>query len=329
MSRNLLMSVALGLVAVALGWRLVSLGRAGDEAETNLYRAERIDAPAMLKLVETLSSDALEGRFAGSVGNEAARGFIRKKFETIGLRPMGEEFDHVFPVLPRPDEMIELPDTGVNLVGWLPGMTPGEGPMIVVTAHYDHLGIREGEIYNGADDNASGVGALIAVAQHMARVERQHDIVFAALDVEEFGLLGARALVRGGALDLERVALNVNFDMVSRSDVDELYVAGLAHSPRFERVIDTLAADAPITLLKGHDTDDWGEYGNWTMMSDHAAFHEVGIPFLYFGVEDHAAYHKPSDDFAHITHDFYVRAVDTLALAVERLDAELGELEEE
>ena len=329
MKRSVLISVAIGAVAVALGWILLFLGRAGDETDEGLYQAERIDAPAMLKLVETLSSDALEGRFAGSVGNEAARGFIRKKFETIGLRPMSEDYDHVFPVLPRPGETVALPPSGTNLVGWLPGKTPGEGPKIVVTAHYDHLGIREGEIYNGADDNASGVGALIAVAQHMARVDRQHDIVFAALDVEEYGLLGARALVRGGTLDLERVALNVNFDMVSRSEAEELYVAGLAHSPRFEGIIDELAAAAPISLLKGHDTDDWGEYGNWTMMSDHAAFHEAGIPFLYFGVEDHPAYHKPSDDFGDITHDFYVRAADTLALAVERLDAELGGIQVE
>ncbi|MEQ9121705.1 MAG: M28 family peptidase, partial [Alphaproteobacteria bacterium] len=86
----------------------------------------------------------------------------------------------------------------------MPGETPGSGPVIIVTAHYDHLGIRNGEIYNGADDNASGAAALTALAEYFVSQPPKHDILFVALDAEDVGFLRARALIRDPALPLDR-----------------------------------------------------------------------------------------------------------------------------
>ena len=288
------------------------------EPALNQYRPIYIDGPAMLNFTETLSSDALEGRETGTSGNAAAQGFILKRFETLGLRRPGETYAHEFAII-QTDAEDGTPDKGTNLIGWIAGETPGEGPMLVVTAHYDHLGIQKGEIYNGADDNASGVAALIGVADYFRRNPPTHDIVFAALDAEEKGMLGARAMVRSGLIDLSRVALNINFDMVSRSEAGELHVAGTTPYPQLKPVIEALSTDAPVALLTGHDSPDLG-YDDWTSQSDHVAFHEVGIPFLYFGVEDHDGYHDPSDDYLNVTHDFFVRAGDTLAMTVDRMD---------
>ena len=183
-------------------------------------------------------------------------------------------------------------------------------------------------IYNGADDNASGVAALIGLAEAFKRAKPQHDVVFAALDAEEIGHLGARDLVRSGYLDASRVALTLNFDMVSRSKAGELYVAGTYHYPQLAPLVDTLVHTAPVKLLKGHDRPELGA-DDWTDLSDHAEFHKAGIPFLYFGVEDHEGYHQPSDDYVNITHDFFVRSGDTLVMAARAADAWIGSADQE
>ena len=306
---------------------LLYLNRGDDTPESLAqYHTTYVDGPAMLNLTETLSSDALLGRETGTEGNAAARGFILKRFETIGLRRVGDAYEHAFPILPEQVEGETAPSEGVNLLGWIGGKTPGKGPMLIVSAHYDHLGIQDGEIYNGADDNASGVAALIGVAEYFEHHPPEHDILFAALDAEEKGFLGAKALVASGLVDLGRVALNINFDMVSRSDAGELYVAGTTPYPQLKPMMDDLAAQAPVSLLTGHDSPDLG-HDDWTAQSDHVAFHEVGIPFLYFGVEDHAGYHDPTDDYVNLTHDFFVRAGDTLVMAVEAGDQWIGHVD--
>jgi Peptidase family M28 len=312
-------------VLVTVAGIFIYLNRGDDAPAAALtdYRATYVDGPAMLNLTETLSSDALEGRATGTSGNAAARGFILKRFETMGLRPLGGAYEYAFPVLPGPMDGVSEPADGVNIIGMVAGETPGRGPMLVVTAHYDHLGIVDGEIYNGADDNASGVAALIAVAEYFERTPPTHDIIFAVLDAEEIGYQGAKALVETGLLDVGRISLNINFDMVGRSDAGELYVAGTTPYPQLKSMIDDLATRAPVSLLTGHDSPDLGS-DDWTNQSDHAVFHEIGIPFLYFGVEDHSGYHDPSDDYVNLTHDFFVRTGDTLVMAVEAADDWIG-----
>lgn len=311
----------LTLVATFLLWP-----RDEDALPGVTYRPVYVNAGEMLHLAQVLSSDALEGRAAGTPGNEAARGFIHKRFEEIGLAPLPgfSVYMHRFPILPR--ETGDEPFEGVNLIGFIPGRAPGEeGPVIVVTAHYDHLGMRDGEIYNGADDNASGSAALVALAEYFANYRPQHDMIIAALDAEEIGLLGARDLVRMDGLAHERIALNINLDMVSRSEAGQLYAAGTYHTPLLADIVREVAARAPVTLLMGHDRPEDGP-DDWTLQSDHGPFHLAGIPFLYFGVEDHDGYHNPTDTFENITPDFFVRAADTIIMAAIAADARLAEI---
>jgi len=288
------------------------------------YEAVHVDPGPMLHLAEVLSSDALEGRGATMPGNDAARGFIRKRFEDAGVEPfLPGEWEQSFTILPKKPE--ETAGTGVNLVGWVPGDTPRQGPVILVTAHFDHLGIRDGEIYNGADDNASGAAMLTALAEYFVKRRPKHDILFVALDAEEIGLLGARALAFDPEVPMDRVALNINLDMVGRSEVGELYAAGTYHTPALSELVTEIAKSSPVTLLQGHDRPEEGP-NDWTLQSDHGVFHQAGIPFLYFGVEDHPGYHHPSDDFEALTLDFYVRAADTLVSIINAADASLPEI---
>ncbi len=182
--------------------------------------------------------------------------------------------------------------------------------------------MREGEVFNGADDNASGVAAALEVARRVAERPLDHGLLVALLDVEEAGLQGARALVADPPVPREAIALNVNLDMVSRTD-GLLWAAGAHHTPALRPILEDVAEQAPLTLRLGHDRPGAPEGDDWTSASDHGAFHAIGIPFVYFGVEDHPDYHRPTDDFERVDPREFVDAVRTILAAVRALDRSL------
>lgn len=261
-----------------------------------------IDSTRLVGHVRYLASPALEGRATGTAGNEAAREYIMEAFQNTGLSAVDGEWLQNFSA-----GGVE----GVNVIGQVRG-TEQPDRYIVVTAHYDHLGHDGAQIYHGADDNASGSAALIEMARYFVENPPRHSILFAALDAEERGLLGARAFVADPPIPFASIDLNVNLDMVSRNAAGELYAAGTFHYPSLLPLVQEVAEDAPIRLLVGHDRPDGSAGDDWTHLSDHGAFHAVGIPFVYFGVEDHPDYHRPSDTFERIDPAFYVRAVATI-----------------
>src|SRR4051812_24440136 len=140
-----------------------------------------IDAARLLEDVRALSADAMEGRGAGTKGGELARAYVERRFQELGLAPLWDSYEQPFDLPSR--------GKGVNVVGYVKGTKYPER-LVVVSAHYDHLGVRGGLIYNGADDNASGVAVLLQLAAHYAGAARpEHSLVFAALDAEEIGLV--------------------------------------------------------------------------------------------------------------------------------------------
>ena len=273
-----------------------------------------LDSARLMADLSILAHDSLEGRAAGSLGNLKARHFLERRMAETGLQPLGtgSGYGHAFS-WPR--------GTGENLVGLVPGRN-AEADVIVLTAHYDHLGVLDGRVYNGADDNASGAAAALELARQLLADPLGHPVVVALLDAEELGGWGARALVDRPPVPRERIALNVNLDMVSRTD-GVLWAAGAYHTPALRPVLDEVAARAPLTLRQGHDRPGAPEGDDWTRQSDHEAFHDAGIPFVYFGVEDHDDYHRATDDFERVVAAEYVAAVQTLSMALRALDAAL------
>lgn len=276
-----------------------------------------VDAGRLLEDVRVLAGDEMEGRGAGTEGGARARAYLLRRFAEAGLKPLGgDSFEQSFDLKARGEVK---PRRGVNLVGYVRGTRSPER-LVVVTAHYDHVGLRGGKVYNGADDNASGVAALLQIAAHFARHPPRHGFVFAALDAEETGLQGAYELVRRLREERRDVALNVNLDMVGHSERGELYASGTHHNPSLKAPIERAAARSRVKLLLGHDRPEQGR-DDWTNQSDHYAFHRAGVPHVYFGVEDHKDYHQPTDDFETITQDFFVGAAETILGALEELDA--------
>ncbi|MGE3950723.1 MAG: M28 family peptidase [Pyrinomonadaceae bacterium] len=273
--------------------------------------SKMFDAAQLLRDIQTLSADDLEGRSADRPAIQKARDYVEKRFKESGLELSKQEFE----IKQRGTAAVLK---GVNFIGQIKGKkTPNK--YIIITAHYDHDGIRGGEIYNGADDNASGTAALFAIASYFKKHQPEHSLIFVAFDAEERGLLGSRHFVSNLPVKKESILLNVNMDMISRSDKGELYAVGTFHYPQFKPAINAAAKTSKIKLLTGHDRPELGR-DDWTTQSDHAAFHREEIPFIYFGVEDHKDYHRPTDDFANIQPEFYVRAVETIIGAVRAFD---------
>jgi Zn-dependent M28 family amino/carboxypeptidase len=287
-------------------------------------RAPALSADALMATVRTLASEEYQGRAAGTEGGAKARAFIRDRFVKIGLTPIGASFEHPFTFTPKgqePGVRSVAQGRGVNLVGRCGGSDPAL-PAIVLSAHYDHLGIRDGRLFPGADDNASGVSAMLAIAEQCVAQPFRHDIIVAAFDAEESGLNGAQAFVAEPPMAISRIALNLNLDMVARGDRGEIYIAGTRHHPTLRPLLEPVAARAPIRVLFGHDVPGSG-HDDWTMQSDHGPFHGAGIPFVYFGVEDHPDYHQPSDTADKINPDVFVKAAAVILDALRALDAGL------
>jgi Zn-dependent M28 family amino/carboxypeptidase len=267
----------------------------------------------LLHDVKELSSDKYKGRKSGTPENKLAAEYIIGRFKKIGLKSHADDYKMPFQFTDRSGNRVQ----GFNLIGYIQGKRE---EAIVVSAHYDHVGVIKDEIYNGADDNASGVGGLLAIAEYFSKHQPEHTLVFAAFDAEESGLQGAKAYVDHPAPSLKLIKLNVNMDMISRSAKNELFAVGTYHYPALKSRIVT--KNKEIKLRFGHDDPKLGS-DDWTNQSDHGAFHDKKIPFLYFGVEDHRDYHKPTDDYSRINKEFYKNAVSSILEVVQNLDRDI------
>ena len=277
-----------------------------------------VDSEQVLSDLEYLASDELEGRKTNTEGNRMAQEYIEERFQNLNLQMFGDSYRHLFDhSSPRSEE--EFVDA-VNLIGYVEGSTNPDR-YIVVMAHYDHLGVRDDEIYNGADDNASGTGGLMAAARYFTNVQPDNSIIFIALDAEEQGLGGARHFVENPVVPLDQIVMAVNMDMISNNFDNELYAVGTYHYPFLKPIVEESTANAPINVPFGYDSDEWPQ--DWTMASDHGPFHAKGIPFIYFGVEDHPHYHAPTDTYENTNPEFYLNAVETIIGVLEDLDSQL------
>ena len=280
-----------------------------------------IDGNRLLANLQVLSGDAMQGRRTGTPGAEKARAFIADRFKASGAAPFGESYEHAFTIAGRGNGS---PDRGVNVIGRIDG-TSQTRRYIVVSAHYDHLGTRNGVVFNGADDNASGTAALFAIAKYFSTHAPRNSLILAAFDAEEIGLRGSQAFVTQPPVDLRSISLNLNLDMIGREANSRLFVVGTALQPFLRPYVEAAAKKSSVRLVFGHEDPSKSE--DWTRDSDHYSFMQVKIPALYFGVEDFDQHHKATDDYETMTHDFYVRAVETLVHVIEEFDANLDAIQ--
>ncbi|WP_276363578.1 M28 family peptidase [Daejeonella sp. H1SJ63] len=285
---------------------------------SNQVIAQSNDRKKLLSDLEKLSSDRFEGRKTGSYGNKLAAEYISSRFKEAGLESYNDGYKHSFSFKNSKDEQLN----GTNLIGFIKGKS---NDAIVITAHYDHLGIRNNEIFNGADDNASGVSVLIAISEYFSKHKPENTLIFIAFDAEEMGMQGAKSYIKKPLPSRSGIKLNVNLDMVSRNDRAELYAAGTYYNPVLKEFITEAGKNSGIKILFGHDIPGSGK-DDWTLQSDHGVFAKENIPFIYFGVEDHAGYHQSSDKFSEVNPDFFHSASNAILRNVIEFDRNMDKI---
>ena len=204
-------------------------------------------------------------------------------------------------------------NTTDNVVAYLPGRRAAE--TVVITAHYDHLGVRRGKVFYGADDNASGVGALLEVAEAFAEARQaglqpERSVVFMAFAAEEKGLLGSEYYASHPLFPLDQTVVNLNMDMVGHLDD--------AHGPDNPRFVSIVGSDwlsselhaiheaanqrfTQLSLDYTYNAKDHPE--RFYYRSDQYHFAKHGIPVIFYTSGDHEDYHRPSDQVRHIRFD--------------------------
>ncbi len=268
-----------------------------------------------------LAADALEGRLAGSSGERCAGEFIAAQFARLGLEPAGEGATY-FQTLPLASSINPHAPSGNgrNVAALLPGSDPDLArEVVVIGAHYDHLGRGPfgslepdaDEIHNGADDNASGVAALLEAADRLAAgPPPSRSILFLAFTGEEFGLLGSAYYVRHPTRPLEETVAMLNLDMVGRLGEGRLIVYGTDTAAEWGELVGGVASAGGIDVAFN---------GSGYGPSDHTSFYAGDVPVLHFFTNVHTDYHKPSDDWESIDVDGLVRVADLVAEIAQRI----------
>jgi Zn-dependent M28 family amino/carboxypeptidase len=177
--------------------------------------------------------------------------------------------------------------------------------LIVLGAHYDHLGMHDGYIWNGADDNASGTVGVMTIAKAFMStgIKPEKTIVFAAWTGEEMGLLGSSYFVQNPIKPLENILININFDMISRDSKSDTLknkcsMGYLKNYTFLEELTDQNNESYGLGLDLRYWKSEGGRGG-----SDHAPFSEKGIPFCFFIAGFTTDYHQPTDEVEKVNFD--------------------------
>jgi len=282
-------------------------GAAAAAEKTTAYQAaiDSIAADEMFQTVDDLASPKFEGREAGSPGGHAAGDYLAAQLRKLPLKPAGDKQGYFQPF-----------GYGYrNILALLPGSDPLlKDQVIVVGAHYDHLGHGNprhsppGTIYPGADNNASGDSGVLELARAFSGmpVAPKRSILFVFFDGEEKGLLGSKQWTANPTLPLSRVKFMLNLDMIGTLRADRVLVFGTRTAAGLRRMASLSNQDGGLTL-----DFSWVIRGD----ADHYSFYDHGIPTLFLHTDLHERYHKPTDVAEKINRDGMMK-VGRLAFAI-------------
>ena len=289
-----------------------------------------VAADEVRQIVSVLAADSLECRRTGTPGSTRAARFLAERLRSYGVEPAGDSsyFQRVsYETAQGPEgEALRLAEPGTpgaggtqvvdyNLVGLIPGADPAlRSEAVVLGAHFDHLGIGQpvdgDSVYNGADDDASGVATVLAAARALAKVPPNRTVVILLTSGEEFGVLGTQWYLSRPAVGLAETVADLQVEMVGRPDTlvgaGNLWLTGFERSTMGEALV---AAGLPVVA------DPRPEF-RFFERSDNIVFALQGIPahtLSSFGM--HGDYHKPSDEVERIDFEHLARAADLVARA--------------
>lgn len=296
------------LTSFALGWAMLAPQSTPDLLDVRL-RAH----------VRFLSHDLLEGRDSPSPGLTLAAEYIAGEFEKAGIAPgLAEGY---FQTSEHTRRRGSVTGQVHNVIGIIPGRDPVlKNEYVLVTAHYDHLGKREGEgdqNFNGANDNASGTAGVIEVGRLLMTEPPKRTVVLIAFWGEEQGLLGARAYTRAPGFPLAKTVAMVNLEQIGRTDdnegprVGEFNITGFDFSDLPARLKEAIEPTGVKVAKHALNSDRY--FG----ASDNAAFATLGVPAHTISVAyAFPDYHKPSDEWQKLDYGNMAKLVAGIAKGV-------------
>lgn len=266
----------------------------------DLVTAQRVASPSKLAIksadvephIRFLAGSELNGR-SGADALKAAK-YIQEHYKSVGVKPLFGD-SYIQPIPGRTDDSGKTENAGQNVGGWIPGSDPSVADeFIIVSAHYDHLGVRNGVTYPGADDNASGVSMVLELARQIASapVKPRRSIAFVNFDLEEKMLWGSRWFASHSPIPIEKVRLFITADMIGRSlgnlPLPMVFVMGAEHGGELKKSLDGVQIPNGLEVARlGVDLIG--------VRSDYGPFLHREIPFLFFSTGEHPDYHSPRD----------------------------------
>lgn len=299
----------------------VTLGACRSTVPSTIAGSVLPDSVQVRRDIEVLASDAFEGRRTGTPGNDSAAAFLASRYAALRLAPAvgattacGTGCAAAYLIKFTASEAVRgaapRPLPSQNVAGVVRGTDPAlRDEYVVIGAHFDHLGrsivgatdpAAANAIRNGADDNASGSAAVLALARRLAAQPTRRSVLIVHFSGEEQGLLGSAKFVETPPVPVAKMAAMVNFDMVGRMKDDKLIVYGVGTATEMRALLDSANVDG----LKLAPVPDG------TGPSDHSSFYLKDMPVLHFFTDTHADYHAATDDADKINIAGEMRVID-------------------
>ncbi|WP_296638180.1 M28 family peptidase [Polaribacter sp.] len=278
-----------------------------------------IDSVRVKKHLYTLASDDMQGRKSGTEGIEKAAQYIENEFKRIGLTTFEglDSYRQTFNFTPRRSKE-EI--TSANIIGVLEGNSKKE-EFVIISAHYDHLGMKksgDGDlIYNGANDDASGVTGVLALAEYFKKIGNERTIVFAAFTAEEMGLIGSTYFGKG--IDAAKFVAGINLEMIGKTPSFGPHTAWLTGFERsnFGKIVQKNLEGSGYQLFP----DPYKNF-NLFFRSDNASLARLGVPshtFSTTAIDVDKDYHQVSDEASTLNMSVITQTIQAVAKGTESI----------
>lgn len=267
--------------------------------------ANTINAENLKTDLYTFAGDQMEGRMTGENGNNMAAEYLRNFYIDAGVESPIEENNYYQPIPASYFNGGSNGNPSQNVLAFIKGSEkPDE--IIVLSAHYDHVGIENGEVYNGADDDGSGTVALIEIAKAFQKAKKQgngpkRSILFLHVTGEEIGLYGSRYYTENPLFPLSNTVVNLNVDMIGRigseKEGNDNYVY-LIGSDKLSQELHDVSEEVNkryTNLELDYTYNDDNDPNRFYYRSDHYNFAKNDIPVIFYFNGTHKDYHKHTD----------------------------------
>lgn len=265
--------------------------------------SQTITAPELKVHLEFLANKELYGRETGEAGQKQASEFLKSYYQSLNI-PSPMEDSIYFQRIPK-DYFPEKYNASENVLAFIKGTEKPE-EVVIVSAHYDHLGLQDGKIFYGADDNSSGTSAILEIAEafQLAKEKNQgpkRSVLFLHVTAEEIGLQGSKYYTEHPAFPLDQTIADLNIDMIGRVDPSHednpnyLYLIGSDRLSRELHYISEKINNSFFHFSLDYKYNDESDPNRYYYRSDHYNFAKNNIPVIFYFNGEHEDYHQPTD----------------------------------